>query len=97
MAPDLPEPEQVKVVEDAGGDQHQQPAECEAAVQQNLSKFILDIPHGPAKGPPLPKQKEKREAARKNVGTAFDRCRRDLRENTLKCWAGHDTVLQREE
>jgi hypothetical protein len=56
-------PEEVKVVEGAGGDEDQQRAECEAAVQQNLSRFILDIPHGPATGRPVPKQKEKREAA----------------------------------
>src|SRR5437763_13576291 len=96
MPPDLPQTEHVKVVDDARGDQYQQPTEYEAAVEQDLSKCVLNIPHGPAKRSPLPKQKEKREAARKNVGTAFHGCRQDLREDALKCWAGHDAVLQRE-
>src|SRR5947209_2789378 len=56
FAPDLPQPEQVKMVDHKSAEQDQPPTEREPAVEQQPGGAILNLPHRPAHRPPLPKE-----------------------------------------
>src|SRR5262245_60870478 len=93
VEPHLPEPEQVEVVDEEGGDEDGEPAGSEEPVQHGRHHRLLDVPHQAADRSPLPEEKQESDAGREDVCAALGGLGHDARPPALESRARHDAVL----
>ena len=76
---DLPKSEQVEVVDQECGQEHDRPPEPEDGMQEPAARRIADVPDNGGDRPPLPEQKPKEEAADQDISAPLDRRRDESR------------------
>ena len=77
--------------------QDNQPAKEEESHKDPTSRRVLDVPHNPRHRPPLPIEQAQAQAREENKRAPLNYCRNGPRPRSLEPWAGHHTVLHREE
>src|SRR5262249_45273997 len=80
---DLAKPEQVEVVNQEGGDEHDRPAAPEDGVKEPATHRIRDVPEHGGNRPPLPGEETQREVTHQDVGAPLNRRRDEPRPPSL--------------
>src|SRR5262245_33902059 len=93
IAPYLPQPEQIEVVNQECADQQQQPAEEVQRVDRPSTRRTFDAPDHAAHRPPLPKQQQQRETGKENVCATFCRFGHDASPGAFEPLPRHQAVL----
>ena len=97
VQPDLAQAEQIEVIDQECGDQHQRPAEGKQHTQDYPSEWVFDGPYDTTQRLPLPEQQDKSETRKQDVSGSFQRLRHNAGPPILEPLARHDAVLHREE
>ena len=63
LCPDLPKPEQVKVIDGECRYEHQKPSERERRIKNSAKGRVIHLPYDAAERLPLPKQESERQTA----------------------------------
>lgn len=93
MEPDLPESEQVEVIDHERGEQHGGPSDPEKSEQYYFAKGILHAPYYARHGMPLPIEEQQEEAGGEDEGAPLHLHRHKFRPPPLKNRTGHDGML----
>ena len=94
---DLPEAEEIEVIDEERADQHDHPAREGEPLEQQAERLALDLPDHASDRLPLPEEQEQRRAGRQHEGAALERLGDDFRPDGLEALPGHHAVLQRED
>src|SRR5947209_7348144 len=94
---DLPESEEVEVVDEERADEHQRPAEEEERPQNVNPYRIFNAPKRVRQRSPLPEEQYEREAREQNVRAALDRLRHVPSPPALEPRSRHHAVLDCEQ
>ena len=97
IEPDLSQPEQIEMVDQERGGEHQKPAERKGGIHQRPAGLILDVPDNSTERTPLPEEQDERQAAGEDVGAALGGVRHHAEQNALEPWPRHHAVLDGEE
>lgn len=65
---DLSQPEEIKVVDQKGGRQNNEPAQSKERPEKEATRGVLHVPNDPAHGPPLPEEEQQQEARNQDIG-----------------------------
>jgi len=85
------------VVDHESGDKDQYPSERESGLQHGTADFLLGVTDEATEWPPLPEQKEERQAAHKHVRAPLGGGRNAPGNEPLESMSRHQAVLHREE
>ena len=94
---DLPQSEQVEVVDDERGIQDDQPAEEEQPPERSGRHGLLNLPDDRRHRAPLPEKQSQDQAACKDEGASLDRLGDEPGPPRLECRPRHDAVLHGEQ
>src|SRR5512135_139481 len=89
---DLTKPEQVEVIDQERGEEHDRPSGPEDRVQKPATNRISDLPEDGGNRPPLPEEEAEEETAYKHIGAPLDRRRDEPCPPSLETRPGHDAV-----
>ena len=92
----LPQPEQIEVIDQQAAVEHEQPAGQRKSRQQRTGPCQLDVPDRGGDRSPLPEQQRQHQTGDEHEGTALDRLGDDSRPPLLETGPGHDAVLKPE-
>jgi len=94
--PDLAEAEEIEVVDEKRGHQHEQPTEAETGVEGGAAERVIDMPDDSAHRLPEREKRDEQNRGGEDVGAAFGGDGHPACPPVFERGAGHDAVLQRE-
>src|ERR1700741_4483491 len=97
IAGDLPQPEEIEVVDQEGAQQYREPAEDRERNEDRGERAAARIPDDSRHRPPLPHEEDETQAREQHIGGALDRPRYDLSPGPLEPLARHHAVLDGEQ
>jgi hypothetical protein len=97
VQPHLTKAEEIEVVDQECGDQHQDPSRREDGEGHRTPRRALDAPHDAAERAPLPEEQDKRQAAGEHIRAALRGLRNQPQKPTLEPRTCHHAVLHREQ
>ncbi len=97
LQPDLPQAEEVEVIDQEGREKHQRPSERKQHAQDDSSDWVFNGPDDTAQRLPLPEQKDKSDTRKQNVSGTLEWLRHHARPPLLEPRARHHAMLHGEE
>src|SRR5205085_3624304 len=94
---DLPESEEVEVVNEKRAEEHKRPADEEERPEDVAPRRVFNAPHRVRQRSPLPEEQYERKAREQNVRAALDRLRDKTRPPALEPRSRHHAVLHGEQ
>lgn len=94
---DLPQAEEIGMIDESRADQHRRPAQQEERPQEITPDGIPHVPHDLRHRSPLPEEQNQCQTRQQDVSASLNRLRNNSRPPTLESGTRHHAVLNGEE
>src|SRR5262245_56117004 len=93
MQVDLPQPEQIEVIDEEGAYEYRHPAQAVNRVKRSAARNVFHMPHDSSNRTPLPEHQQQQQTGKQDIRAAFGGFGHDLCPRALKPLTCHDAVL----